>query len=525
MADELMPRQDGVNEPETETPAEEILTETEEAAEALLTDAEPAEDAAAAAAEAEDTLQKALDAMDEVPDVSDEVPDADPDEAAAESGISKGDALKEKAANIAGKLKEGAGKLSDDIKKTAKKKKAAAKKNKPKRTFEEEMADLAEEEKHFDEWGRPIRKKHRRRKKTRKLSCTLVLLTLILAMSSVLSVAILAVAKEMYGIDKDVQERIIVIPDGSTTQSIADQLVDEHMISLPPFFRLVSRMNGYDGKYIAGEHVLAASMSYEDMIKELCKNHADERETQRVRFREGTTLVDAAKALQENQICDAEKFLFYFNKGGYGFKFEEYLPEKNPMKWQQMEGYCFPDTYEFYVDEEPNIVAQKIYANFDSKLSDGDYKKMDELGMTLDEVITLASMVQAEASRIDYMKMVASVFRNRLLNKSVFPKLESDPTRKYADLIASNLEINNDMMTTAYNTYKGPGLPPGAINNPGKEAIEAVLYPAQTNYYFFNSNINTGDTYFAETLEKHEQNLAMVNAQYAAEKAAANGES
>ena len=537
MTDERMPRQEGEN--ELEAPADALLTETAEDAPAPDTDpaaeelaetaAESAAESAADVSDAEDAMQKALDAMDELPE-TDELyaEDAFPEEAEAETAaVSKGDAIKDKAANLADKLKQSAGKLSDDIKKTAKKKKKqnAAKKKKNERTFEEEMADLAEEEKQFDEWGRPIRRKHRRRRKTRKLSCTLVLLTLILAMSSVLSVAILAVAKEMYGIDKDVQERIVVIPEGSTTLSIADQLVDEHMISLTPFFRLVSRMNGYDGKYIAGEHVLSASMSYEAMIKELCTNHADERETQRVRFREGTTLVDAAKALQENQICDAEKFLFYFNKGGYGFKFENYLPEKNIMKWQQMEGYCFPDTYEFYVDEDPNIVAQKIYANFDSKLSDGDYKKIDELGMTLDEAITLASMVQAEASRIDYMKMVSSVFHNRLLNKSVYPKLESDPTRKYADLIASNLEINNDMMTTAYNTYKGPGLPPGAINNPGKEAIEAVLYPAQTNYYFFNSNINTGETFFAETYEKHLENLALVDAQYAAEKAAANGES
>ncbi len=297
------------------------------------------------------------------------------------------------------------------------------------------------------------------------------------------------------------------------------------MISLPQVFRLVSRMNGKDGQYIAGEHILAPSMSYQAMIEELCKNHADERESMRVLINEGMRLVDVATRLQENQICDAEDFLFYFNRGGYGFKFESYLPEKNALKWQQREGYCFPDTYEFYVDEDPNIVAQKIYAHFDSKLSDGDYEKMDELGLSLDQVITLASMVQAEAGEVQYMKKIAAVFFNRMHSNGMFPKFESDPTSKYAKLINENLEIGNDPMTTAYDTYKSAGLPPGAINNPGKDAIEAVLYPdPDTTIFFFNANIDTKVTYFSHTLDEHNANLQKVQDQYAAAKAAANGE-
>lgn len=528
MADELKPVQDG----ETDTAADETnlpetASETEKPAE---TAEQPAQDTPDKTAETDESAQKALhDELDALL-AEDEAPaneDAELAEFLGENKKSASAALgsfKEKAAGLAGSMKEKAGKLSDELKDNARKKQEEKKKSN-KRTVEEELADLEEEEKLFDDWGRPIRKKRRRRrKKSRKLSCTLVLLTLILALSSVLSVAILAVAMEMYGINKDVSKRIITIPDGSTPADIAFQLQDEHIISLPQVFRLVSRMNGRDGDYIAGEHTLTASMAYEAMIEELCTNHADERESQRVLIREGTTLVDAAKILQENEICDAEKFLFYFNKGGYNYKFENYLPAKNSLKWQQMEGYCFPDTYEFYVNEDPEIVAQKIYANFDSKLTDGDYKKMDELGLTLDEVITFASMVQGEASRRDYMKQVASVFMNRYLHKSEFPKFESDPTRKYAELIAENLIIANDTMTTAYNTYKGAGLPPGAINNPGRDAIEAVLYPAQTNYFFFNSNIDTGETFFAETYEQHLLNLETVNGQYAAAKAAANGE-
>ena len=146
--------------------------------------------------------------------------------------------------------------------------------------------------------------------------------------------------------------------------------------------------------------------------------------------------------------------------------------------------------------------------------------------MDLDKLITLASMVQGEASKKEYMRKVSAVFQNRLRENAIFPKLQSDPTRKYADdVIAANLDINNETMITAYNTYKGNGLPPGAINNPGKDAIEAVLYPdPDTTIFYFNSNINTGETYFAHTLDEHNSNLALVNAQYAAAEAAANGE-
>ncbi|MCQ2417427.1 MAG: endolytic transglycosylase MltG [Oscillospiraceae bacterium] len=417
--------------------------------------------------------------------------------------------------------------LSEAKPKPARKKTKKKKKKPKKRTIEQELADLAEEESQFDEWGRPIKqkRKRRKRKKTRKLSCTLVLLALILASSSVLSVTILAVAKEMYGIDKDVQDKIINIPEGATVTSIAQQLVDEDMISLPQMFRLVSRMNGKDSKYIAGEHVISASMSYESMIEELCKNYEDEREPARVYFREGSNLLDCARTLQENEICNAEKFLFYFNSGGFGYEFENHLSDKNPLKFQQMEGYCFPDTYEFYINEDPNIVAQKIYANFDSKISDGDYRKMDELGMTLDQVVTLASIVQGEAPTLDSMKMVAGIFWNRLHSPALFPKLESDPTKKYSrDVIAPNLEVNNEPMLTAYNTYEGAGLPPGAINNPGKDAIEAVLYPTQSTHYFFNANIDTKQIYYADTLQQHEENLARVQREYEAANAAANGE-
>ena len=124
--------------------------------------------------------------------------------------------------------------------------------------------------------------------------------------------------------------------------------------------------------------------------------------------------------------------------------------------------------------------------------------RMEDLGLTLDETLALASIVQAEAPTSNQMKLVSSVFWNRLNDKETFPRLESDPTKKYAAL--SGIEL--------YDTYKSEGVPPGAICNPGADAINAVLYPEETEYYFFCSNLTTQEFYYAKTLKQHEKNLA-----------------
>lgn len=364
--------------------------------------------------------------------------------------------------------------------------------------------------------ARRRRRRRRRRKKGRGVSCSLILLTLILSLSVTAAVTILALAKEMLGIDKDITEKVITIPEGSTTAMIAQQLQQENIIRIPKLFQVFSRLSGKDGSYIAGEHVVSPSMSYEAMVHELCSNHTDDRDYVKVTFREGLTLLGAAEILEENEVCSKNDFLFYFNAGGYGYKFEEYLPETSSLKFYAREGYCFPDTYEFYVDEDPQIVVQKIYANFDKKFTNADYKAMEAMNMTLDEVITLASIVQAEAPTISSMRMVSSVFHNRMNNSMTFPKLESDPTRVYAeDVIAPNLSIKNEIMCNAYNTYIQNGLPPGAINNPGKDAITAVLRPDDTQYYFFCANVQTGEIFYAQDNAGHEENLAAIKLQQA----------
>lgn len=362
--------------------------------------------------------------------------------------------------------------------------------------------------------GETAKKRKKRHKKGRGLSFLLLALTLIFSVSIVLSAAILATAMELFGINKSMVEKPVTIPAGATTTDIAEILKEEGIIRVPKLFVIMSRLNEADASYIAGEHIVYPAMGYEAIIEELCDDAINKRQTVNVTFPEGMNLYDAAQLLEENEVCDADDFIFYFNAGGYGYAFESMVPQTSELKFYRMEGYLFPDTYQFYVDEEPEIVVQKIYENFERKLTDADIARMEELGMTLDELVTLASIVQAEAPVSSSMKMVASVFHNRLNNSSLFPLLQSDPTRVYVeDVIAPNLDIANQLMCDSYNTYVGQGLPPGAINNPGKDAIDAVLYPAESDYYFFCANVQTGEIFYAKTNAEHEENLALIKQQ------------
>lgn len=366
------------------------------------------------------------------------------------------------------------------------------------------------------------KKKKKKKRKKYRLPGVLILTTLIFAVSISLSLVIIAYGKDMLGIGKSDATQIIIIPEGATTEEISLMLEADGIIKSPEFFQLFSRLSKSDASYIAGEHFVRPNMAYETIIQELTSMVSEEGEQVEVMFPEGVTLVDAAYKLEEAGVCSAEDFIFFFNSGGYGFEFENKLTSTSSMKFYRMEGYLFPDTYFFYENMDPEQVCQKIYLNFEQKMTEERYAKMESLGLTLDQLVTFASIVQSEAPSKDTMTMVASVFWNRLNNPDVFPLLQSDPTTYYAeDVIKPNMEIYDQLMIDAYDTYTSAGLPPGAICNPGIEAIDAVLENFQSEYFYFYANVNTKQTYFAATLEEHEANEAMVQQQIADAEAAA----
>ena len=389
---------------------------------------------------------------------------------------------------------------------------------------DEDEADHSEEELYTDEEYeedekearrlelKEKRKKGKRKKKTHgRLIFALIMVTLVISVAVLGAVAAITISKEILGMGRSDTQFSVDIPQNSGTEAIADILQREGIIENPTLFRIVSKPKGADGTYIAGSHKLNPNMTYSDIIEALQEEAINPREFVNITFPEGIRLIDAASKLEENGVCSADEFIRVFNSTTYGFDFEKQV-KASSKKFYKMEGYFFPDTYQFYLEEDPKNVAKKVCKNFEYKVTPDMYGRMEDLGLSLDETITLASIVQSEASDAYDMKLVASVFHNRLNNPDKFPLLQSDPTSNYSEeVIAENLEIYSQAMCDAYDTYVGGGLPPGAICNPGLDAINAVLYPRETNYYYFCSDLSTGEFFFAETLEEHEANLVKAN--------------
>lgn len=359
-----------------------------------------------------------------------------------------------------------------------------------------------------DEEYEEKRSRPRQKSSAGKLVFALIMVTLVISAAIMSAAAVIWASGEILGLDRSSTPVTIEIPENTTTAQIAQLLSANGIITNPKLFGIFSRIKGTDGTYQAGEHKLIPNMTYNDIIKELQKTIVVvERQTVTITFEEGIRLNDAAKLLEQNGVCEAKEFISAFNSAHFGFDFEAKL-DFNSQKLYKMEGYFFPDTYEFYVDEEPMDVAKTVYRNFNSKITPDYYGRMEDIGLSLDEVITLASIVQREAGRTEDMKIVASVFLNRLNDPDTFPQLQSDPTSAYSrEVVKPGLEVFSQAICDAYDTYKGEGLPPGAISNPGIDAIEAVLYPRNTVYYYFCSDTKTGRFYYAETLREHEENL------------------
>ena len=226
-------------------------------------------------------------------------------------------------------------------------------------------------------------------------------------------------------------------------------------------------------------------------------------QTVKITFREGLCVPEYAQLLEENGICSAADFLAAVNapEGDFSFVSEIPNPEQRPFL---LEGYLFPDTYEFYLNMSAQKVLSKFLANYNSKITNAYRTRAAELGYSVDEILRIASIIQEEATDPE-MKKVSSVLHNRL--NSAYGKLECDVTVHYlTDFVAPYVD-DVSVYSELYNAYKVVGLPAGPITNVGINAIEAALYPAQTDYYFFLTD-EQGNFHYAATWDEHSSNVA-----------------
>lgn len=336
----------------------------------------------------------------------------------------------------------------------------------------------------------------------------------------VLAVNIIDAMRDFTGMAKYSPDTEVTVTEHMNVDDIADMLHDEGIIKMPWLFKTYVKFAKMDSGFLNGEFTVNAGMSYGNIVAAL-KTVKTYTETISIMIPEGATAKQVGELLEQNYVCRAKDFMEYYKSKMDKFDFEETIAE-NENRFNLMEGYLFPDTYEFYVIDDlrsnPDFdtsayakqAAEKMFANFESKITKAMKARMEELGLTLDQTIILASLIQKEGTNEENMSMISSVFHNRLADPVTFPQLQSDTTYTYIDECVrpyfedGSAELN--AIIAAYDTYSCTGLPAGAVCNPGLEAINAALYPAETDYYYFLAS-SDGVFYYAQTHDQHEQNI------------------
>lgn len=225
-----------------------------------------------------------------------------------------------------------------------------------------------------------------------------------------------------------------------------------------------------------------------------------------VTFPEGLCCTEIADLLEKNSVCSADDFLNEVNNRDYISTLPVNIDNPDERAFL-CEGYVFPDTYEFYTGSSGAYAIKRFFENFSTRLS-GSYKaRAEAMGFTLDEIIIIASIIQEEAGNPAEMNKVSSVIHNRL-NSPSFPYIQCDVAVKYLMNILKP-RFDEDTYYNYCELYnivsERKGLPAGPITNPGMDAIEAALSPADTDYYYFVTDTD-GNYYYANTYEAHREN-------------------
>jgi len=287
---------------------------------------------------------------------------------------------------------------------------------------------------------------------------------------------------------KDGIDQVITIREGMSLKEVAGTLKSKGIIINKDLFILWTRLLGNSRKIKAGEYLLNSGMTPARIIEILTKGIII---TYTVTVPEGFSIEQIGNILDESGLADKNSFISLAHEPG--------VIKKYGISGPSLEGFLYPDTYEFGKSLPPLLIIDVMVKRFREII--GPYmKRIEELGMKVEEVITLASIVEKEAGNAEEMPLIASVFLNRL-KKGM--RMESDPTVIYGmNNFTGNLTRKDLLESTPYNTYVIRGLPPGPISNPGLASIKAVLYPAETDYLYFVSK-NDGTHYFSVSIEEH----------------------
>ena len=285
----------------------------------------------------------------------------------------------------------------------------------------------------------------------------------------------------------------IVISDGEGVSGAAAEMANLGIIKHPLFFKLYARIGGYADNIQPGSLTVENGMSYGDILKLLI---VPNRSAITVVIPEGYEIKQIAETLCEAGLADWNRFFDALNNDTYDYRFLEGIPERE----NKFEGYLFPATYEISEGMSEHDIINLMLQAFNNQFKDEYYDRAAQMNMTVDQIVTLASIIERETDSEAERAKVAGVFYNRI-NSGM--KLQSCATVQY--LLGERkpvLSIADTQIDSPYNTYIYSGFPPGPISNPGLACIEAALYPEATDAYYFVQG-QDGQHIFSNTYEEH----------------------
>lgn len=291
------------------------------------------------------------------------------------------------------------------------------------------------------------------------------------------------------------EQKEIIIAKGSSLKTIAKTLEKENVIKNSLVFEIYCKLNKTAAKMKAGKYQLSNAMTVAEIVDKIASGKALI-STVHFTIPEGFNLEQIIARISETGVVDKDDILSALSSTTFDYDFVKEIPDRE----KKLEGYLFPDTYEVYKDATAEEFIDKMLRQFDAVFTDAYKSRAKELNMTVDQVITLASIIEREAKHEDERKTISAVFHNRLKKGMM---LQSCATVQYLLKEQKEVLTYKDLeIDSPYNTYKNAGLPPGPIASPGRMSIEAALYPEDVDYLYFVAT-EDGSHVFTKTYNEH----------------------
>ena len=347
----------------------------------------------------------------------------------------------------------------------------------------------------------------------------------VLIVGSMAGMFLVAGINDMLAINRTEKEVVkIEIPENPSLEVVANILEKNNIIDEKNYFKAFAMVTKAGDDFTQGTYEIRTNMDYQAIINYLLSS-ANRMDSITVTIPEGLNVREIANTLKEQgAISDSDKFLELCNSDQFDedYTFLEAI-KNDDDRYYKLEGYLYPDTYEFYVNEDPEDVIYTFLNNYETRISEKQEiegydkkvsieKMIEDSEYSLDQIMTIASIIQAEAADTEDMYYISSILHNRLnadedlgVSNLGLDSTKFYPYRSYEDLP----DDIKDSYVSSYDTYINEGLPAGSISNPGMNAIIAAINPYDTDYYFFCHD-KDGEAYYATDIYGHNANLEYI---------------